>query len=54
MMAMLQKAGIDTENQVDYCISGKEMVDQVKMASRFNIQYRVIFTDFSMPVMDGI
>ena len=53
MKAMLAKAGLDIEMQVDYCINGQEVVDQVKKAARAGIVYKIIFTDFSMPVKDG-
>ena len=39
---------------MDYCITGLEMVQQVQSATKFGLKYKVIFTDFSMPVMDGM
>ena len=54
MKAMLFKAGVDVENQVDFCITGLEAVDQVKDAYLNNMSYLVIFTDFNMPIMNGI
>ena len=54
MRVILAKAGIDTEEQVDYCITGTEAVEQVEEAFRSKISYKLIFMDFNMPVMDGI
>ena len=54
MKSMLFSAGIDTDFHVDFCITGKEAVEQLIACSELGISYKVIFTDFSMPVMDGI
>jgi len=54
MRAILQKAGLDVENQIDFCITGKEAYEHVKYAYSNGISYKAIFTDFSMPIMDGI
>jgi two-component system sensor histidine kinase/response regulator len=54
MKAMLFRAGIDTEHQVDFCISGKEALDQLIYSTNYGLSYKMILTDFSMPVMDGI
>ena len=54
MKAMFGQLGVDVEQQVDYCISGLELVNQVKQAFRFNVFYQVIFTDFNMGSMGGI
>jgi CheY-like chemotaxis protein len=54
MKSMLFRAGIDTEYQVDYCISGKEAMEQMINSTENGLSYKLIFTDFSMPVMDGI
>ena len=54
MRAILQLAGLDVENQVDFCITGKEAFEQVKYAYSNGFSYKVILTDFSMPIMDGI
>jgi CheY-like chemotaxis protein len=54
MKVMLFRAGIDTEYQVDFCISGQEAVTQLITSTNLGLSYKVIFTDFSMPVMDGI
>ena len=39
---------------MDYCLSGKEALNQVKQAYEQGLSYKIIFTDFSMPEMDGI
>ena len=67
MRALLGKAGIDTVYQVDYCITGLEALTQLKQAYEsgisfklfygcylFDINYKLILTDFNMPEMDGI
>lgn len=51
---ILFNVGIDTENQVDFCITGLEALDQLKKAYKHNVAYRLILTDFNMPVMNGI
>ena len=51
---MLIKAGIDVENLVDFCIDGEEMVRTVKAAAGYQISYKLILTDFSMPKLNGI
>ena len=54
MKAMLTMVGIDTDNQVDFCIHGQEAVDKYIQCHNLGLQYGIIFMDFSMPVMDGI
>ena len=54
MKSMLFSAGIDTDFQVDFCITGKEAVEKLKACIELGITYKAIFTDFSMPIMDGI
>ena len=54
MKVILEHVGINLEHQLDFCISGKECLDQIKDAYRNKMSYKVIFTDFSMPVMGGI
>lgn len=51
---MLKMAGIDLTTQVDFCITGEEAVEHVVKASRHGLRYRLILTDFNMPIMDGI
>ena len=54
MRAMLEKFGINIEYQVDFCIDGLESTKQLKKAFDMDMSYRIIFTDFSMPNMNGI
>ena len=54
MKAILYNLGFDTTYQVDYCISGKEALDQVLSSTASGFFYKVILTDISMPVMGGI
>ena len=54
MKVILDKAKIDAVNQVDYCITGLEALNQLQIAHGFGLAYKIIFTDFNMPEMDGI
>ena len=54
MKALMGQAQVDTLNQVDYCITGLEMLQQVIKAFELGIRYRLILTDFNMPEMGGI
>ena len=54
MESMLELAGIDVKNQVDFCIHGQEAVDKLQQSYQLGFQYSIIFTDFNMPIMDGI
>ena len=54
MKSMLKLTGINVEKQCDFCITGKESLDHLKNAYKNGVNYSYVFTDFSMPVMDGI
>ena len=54
MQSILFNIGIDTENRVDFCITGLEALDKFKKAYEQGDNYAIIFTDFNMPVMNGI
>ena len=54
MKALLTNIGIETEILVDFCINGEEAISLLKSALENGISYKVIFTDFNMPVMDGL
>ena len=54
MRALLFKMGIDIQYQVDYAINGLEALSLVEEIQRNNMSYQLIFTDFNMPVMNGI
>ena len=51
---MIKKCGIDVDRQIDQCITGLEAVNLIKHSFIDNINYKVIFTDFNMPEMDGL
>ena len=54
MKAIMEKAGLDVNYQVDFCITGLEAFDLVKETYQNGMSYKLILTDFNMPVMDGI
>lgn len=54
MQSMLSKVGIDIYHHVDFCINGREAIKAVKKCNEMGFKYKLIFTDFNMPVMDGI
>jgi CheY-like chemotaxis protein len=39
---------------VDFCIHGKEAYEMIKFHAGKGSRHKIIFTDFSMPIMDGI
>jgi CheY-like chemotaxis protein len=53
LRVLLKKAGIDI-SLVDFCITGKEALDTVKKEYENGGSYKLILTDFMMPVMNGI
>lgn len=54
MKTIMQSSGIDVENKVDFAISGIDALNTVKESFGFGTTYEFIFTDFSMPKMNGI
>ena len=54
MKAMLNMIGINTEYHVDFCINGQDAVNKLKDTYSNGMSYQLIFTDFKMPIMDGI
>jgi CheY-like chemotaxis protein len=54
MRAVLFSAGINVDYQVEFCITGKEAFEQLQKAYANGMQYMIIFTDFQMPIMNGI
>ena len=54
MKSIFMGAGVDIKNKIDFCINGQEALTQIKDCYPLGITYAFIFTDFSMPVMDGI
>jgi CheY-like chemotaxis protein len=53
LRVLLEKAGIDL-SRVDFCITGQEAFNKVKSEYKKGGTYRLILTDFMMPVMNGI
>ena len=54
MKGLIKRAGIAIDYQVDFLISGEEALSTLKKATEMNSSYKIIFTDFNMPQMDGI
>ena len=54
MKAIMNTVGIDVINRVDFANNGEEMSSMIKRAYENDFGYSIIFTDFSMPIMDGI
>jgi CheY-like chemotaxis protein len=54
MNSILEVAGIDVASKVDFCYNGKEAVEITRDSYLLGISYKFIFTDFSMPIMDGL
>lgn len=54
MKSLLFKEGVDIETSLDFCITGQEALDKIMTAYDDGCTYKMIFMDFSMPVMDGI
>jgi two-component system sensor histidine kinase/response regulator len=54
MRVLLFKLGLDVQNQVDFCMNGQEACELVEYSLSLGMNYKLIFTDFNMPVMDGI
>ena len=54
MKALFDNCGFNSEYEIDFCINGQECVDKVIDAYENGMTYGLIFTDFSMPVLNGI
>ena len=54
MKGMLKSSGIEISYHVDFCISGKEAIEKFIESYKMGCSYRLIFTDFQMPIMNGI
>jgi CheY-like chemotaxis protein len=53
LRVMLKNLDVNVEEQVDFCINGKEAVSTIKSAYNNGFKYVLILTDFYMPVMNG-
>ena len=54
MRAIFDSCGFNSDFEIDYCINGQECADKVIDAYEHGMSYGLIFTDFSMPVLNGI
>ena len=54
MKSILMGSGVDIANNVDFCINGKEAYEHVMASYRLGFSFAMIFTDFSMPILNGI
>ena len=54
LKSILFSIGFDTEHRVDFCINGLEALNQLKKVYGQRNSYKMILTDFNMPVMNGI
>ena len=54
MRAIFENFGFNCDYQIDFCINGQESLDKVIEAYKHGMSYEIIFTDFSMPVLNGI
>ena len=54
MKAQLTLLKVNYKNICDFCITGKEALDKVEEVYKNGQKYKLILTDFSMPVLDGI
>ena len=54
MRGIFESCGFNCELEVDFCIDGQESLDKVIDAYDHGMTYGIIFTDFNMPVLDGI
>ena len=54
MSVLLHKSGVDVNSDVDFCINGKEAIEMARLSQEFGFTYKLVLTDFNMPVMDGL
>ena len=54
MRGMLNTLGINAMYHVDFCINGQDAYDRFIEAYKKGFVYSLIFTDFQMPVINGI
>ena len=54
MKTIFSSCGFNNQYEIDYCINGHECVDKVIEAYEHGMTYAMIFTDVSMPVLNGI
>ena len=54
LRAMLKSCQIDVDKIVDVAMNGQEAVDCIETGLKLGLEYKLVLTDFSMPVMDGL
>lgn len=54
MRVILFKLGLDINTQVDFCMNGQEAIDLVQSSKSQGMGYKLVFTDFNMPIMNGL
>lgn len=54
LCSLLRSCQVDVEKVVDVAMNGEEAIRSVKTALQLGIRYQLIFTDISMPHMDGM
>ena len=52
--SFLKILGVNINKQVDFCIDGQEAVNKLVYTYENHMSYKIIFTDFKMPILDGI
>lgn len=52
--SLLEMCGIDVEHLCDFFIDSREALEYMKLVYQHKISYKYIFTDFSMPHLNGI
>ena len=54
MKVILDLIGVKINQTVDICINGQDQYQKIIEAYENDISYKIIFTDFNMPIMNGI
>ena len=55
MKIVLELSGMrNLETQLDCCINGQDQLNQIIESYKLGMSYKFIFTDFNMPIMNGI
>ena len=54
MKALMKKVGLEINYQVDFCTTGLEAFELLREIYKSGMSYKLIITDFNMPVMNGI
>ena len=54
MREMFKMAGVDVDNTCDFFYNSQHALEFIKTSYEHGFMYKFIFTDFSMPLLDGI